>query len=53
MELPEDMEVSITITFRESSDYRFRPDTEATQLWSISSGYRRKLILGFLLLILR
>ena len=29
MELPEDMDVSITITFRESSDYRFRADSEA------------------------
>ena len=29
MNLPEDMEVSITITFQESSDYRFIPDTEA------------------------
>ena len=30
MDLPDDMEVSIDITFRESSDYRFREGTEAT-----------------------
>ena len=35
MKLPEDMEVSITIIFRESSDYRFREGTEAIVIvWS-------------------
>ena len=39
MELPEDMEVSITITFRESSDYRFRADSEASVMVN-RSDYR-------------